>query len=124
MKQKHRNDILLVAGIVVVVAVFSLVYFLTRREGAYASVIKDGDEIARYSLSENITVPIYDDETVTNVLVIEDGKAYMSEAICPDQICVKHRAISKVGETIVCLPQELVIKIVASDNTDAPDVVV
>lgn len=122
--KKRRNDIFLLAGIVLMAVVFAVVYFFTRKDGSYAVVLKNGNEIARYSLAEDITVPITDGDTVTNVLVIKDGKAFVSKAICPDQICVEHSAVSKAGQTIVCLPQELVIKIAASNNADSPDVVV
>lgn len=122
-QKRRRNDLLLLAGILLAVAVFALVYTLTRKEGGYAAVIQNGTETARYSLSEEQEIPIADGETVTNLLVIRDGKAYMAEATCPDQICVEHRPVSKAGETIVCLPHELVIKIVASEP-DAPDMVV
>lgn len=45
------------------------------------------------------------------ILVIKDGKAYMLEADCPNQICVHHSAISHKGETIVCLPNRIIIEI-------------
>lgn len=120
--KRRRNDILLLLGILFAVAVFALLFFATRKEGAYAVIIKDGREIARYSLSEDREIPITEEDAVTNLLVIEGGKARMKEASCPDQICVEHRAVSKAGETIVCLPRELVIKVVGEQG-DAPDMV-
>lgn len=45
------------------------------------------------------------------IMVIEDGKVYMQEADCPNQICVHHTPISHRGETIVCLPNRIVIEI-------------
>ena len=35
----------------------------------------------------------------------------MLEANCPDEICVHHKPISKNGETIVCLPNKVVVVI-------------
>jgi len=46
-----------------------------------------------------------------NVLVIENGEASIKSATCPDKICVSHRKISKSGETIVCLPNKVVVEI-------------
>ena len=45
------------------------------------------------------------------ILVIKDGQAYMQEADCPNQICVHHSAISHKGETIVCLPNRIIIEV-------------
>ena len=123
MRKRLRNDILLIGGVLLIAAAFALIFFLTRKEGAYAAVMKNGTEIARYALSAEGEYPITDGETVTNLWVIRGGKAEIAEATCPDQICVNHRAVSKAGETIVCLPQEVVIKIVA-ETKNAPDMVV
>ena len=54
----------------------------------------------------------------------KNGEAYVSEADCPDGICAAHRPISHVGETIVCLPHRVVIKVETSVVQDAPDMVV
>jgi hypothetical protein len=35
----------------------------------------------------------------------------MTAADCPDKLCVKQRSIAKEGETIVCLPHRVVVKI-------------
>ena len=124
LTKQRRNDIWLLVGIAAVLAVFAAIYFATRTTGEWVTVIQNGDEIARYALSENREIPITNGDTVTNVLVIQDGKAFVQTATCPDQICVKHRAVSKTGETVVCLPNELVIKIEASSDGDVPDMVV
>ena len=65
----------------------------------------------------------------TNVLVIENGSAYMEEADCPDGYCKRQGTISRVNETIVCLPHKLVAEVESDGSTtddadDAPDVIV
>lgn len=108
--KRLRNDIILILTIVLVTVISVFLYFALQKNGDNAYLIKNGEQIAVYSLKENLTIPITD-ENNTNVLVIEDGKAYMSQANCPDKICVNHRPVSKVGETIVCLPAKLVVEI-------------
>jgi len=46
------------------------------------------------------------------VMVIDGTKVYMESADCPNQICVHHSSISHKGETIICLPNRVVIEIV------------
>ena len=46
-----------------------------------------------------------------NRFAIQDGYVSMPEASCPDQICVHHSRISRNKETIVCLPDKVVITI-------------
>ena len=46
-----------------------------------------------------------------NLVTISDGSVKVSEASCKNQVCVKHSAISSAGESIVCLPNRLVVSI-------------
>lgn len=122
-QQRRRNDIILLGVILLTTLLFALFYFCTQKEGAYAVVLKDGAEIGRYSLANEKEISLSDQGQQTHLLKIEGGQASMEQAICPDQICVHHRPVSKVGQTIVCLPQKIVVKIVGA-NQNAPDLVV
>ncbi|MGN1094932.1 MAG: NusG domain II-containing protein [Eubacteriales bacterium] len=114
--KKIRNDIILVVSVIFIAAAAFLIFTLTKSEGAYAVVLKDGKETARYPLSEDIEVEIKTGKDSFNILKIENGKADMILASCPDGICVDHKPIKYNGETIVCLPNKLVIRIDSEDN--------
>lgn len=47
----------------------------------------------------------------TNTVIIKDGEASMSYSSCKNQICTNHRHISKKGESIICLPNKVIIEI-------------
>ena len=57
-----------------------------------------------------------------NVLVISEGAAYVSEANCPDGICAAHKPVSHNGESIICLPNKVVIKVVTTEEL-TPDII-
>ena len=105
-----KNDIILIAVLLLVSAAGFLLFNALKTGGDTVVVLIDGVERASYSLSLDREEVI---ETAggINTLVISGGKAYIKDADCPDGICVSHRAVSMVGETIVCLPHSLVIKI-------------
>lgn len=44
-------------------------------------------------------------------LVIENGKAWVKDADCRNRICVKTGKISRVGESIVCAENKIVITV-------------
>ena len=115
MKKKARNDLILIAGVTFVALVAFAVLKLTQKTGAYAVVYQDGTETARYSLSQNITVRIGNDETY-NVLVIQDGEASITDASCPNHLCIQQGKISADGEMIICVPNKLVIEIEGGDE--------
>ncbi|HHW45603.1 MAG TPA: NusG domain II-containing protein [Clostridiales bacterium] len=79
------------------------------KPGNTVLVTVDKQEYGRYPLSEDRTVEIKG--IGTNLLVIENGSAYVKSADCPDKICVNHKPISESGEAIVCLPNKVVVEI-------------
>ena len=95
-----------------------------KTEGSFAVIKIDGIETERYPLSINTEVVIETGDDGRNTLVIEDNKAFMKDANCPDKICEGHSKISYKGETIVCLPHKVVIEIIADDSENELDVVI
>ena len=65
-------------------------------------------------LQEEQTIEIND----SNLCRIQDGEVNMTEADCPDKLCMHQGPISISGETIVCLPNKVVIEIVGKDEKD------
>ncbi len=124
--RKLRNDIILAVVIVIIATAGLLLFVFNREQGSTVSVKVDGTQMASYSLNENREVPIKtgDNDEYINILVIKDGKASISEADCPDKICVETRAVSYVGETIVCLPHKIVIEITNQNADGGIDVAV
>ena len=120
-KRKLRNDIILISAILFIVLTAALGLFLFRKAGDTVTVTVDGRLFGEYSLSENRTVEIKNGNGY-NLLVIEDGKAYVKEASCPDGICSSHRPVSSDGESIICLPNKVVVEIHAKSQNE-PDII-
>ena len=117
---KKRNDILLIGGLLLVAA---LTWLLVRPGGAggWAVVTVDGKEAGRYPLDVEQTVTIGGKDY--NVLRIAGGEALVIEANCGDHTCVRTGAISREGETIVCLPHRLVVSVEGGGSVDFDDCV-
>lgn len=107
-KKKYRLDIIVIAAILLASIALLLIMTLTREEGATVVVEIDGKTVATYSLYQNGE---YSLNGGTNVLVIENGQAYLNYSNCPDHTCEKTGKIQYVGQTIVCLPNLLTITI-------------
>ena len=118
LEKKHRNDIILAAVLLFAALAAFAVIQLTKKSGGYAVVVQEGKEIASYPLSEDISVTFQSSNGGYNTLEIKDGKADVTEADCPDKLCVNQHSISFNGETIVCLPNKLVVKIVSGEEAD------
>lgn len=107
-----KADMVLVAVVILAAAISLFLGHFLKHEGTYATVSVDGVKTAEYSLKESGTYELSGYDGGYNTLVIEDGVAYLTEADCPDKLCVKQGKVSKVGETIVCLPHRIVIEVV------------
>ena len=83
----------------------------TVSDGGTAVVTIDGEEYEQFPLDETIVEKIELPDGSYNVLEIKDGKADITEASCPDGICVDHRKVSKTNQTIVCLPNKVIVTI-------------
>ena len=109
-----KRDLILIASILIVAIALFLVVEITKEEGAGVTVKVDGIEVAEYSLAKNGTHSL---NGGTNILVIEDGKAYLSDANCPDKLCVHQGKISMTGETITCLPNKLTVTVFGTEES-------
>ena len=109
---KKKWDIWLVAVVLTVALVLFALLWLLPPAGARVEVAVDGNVIATLPLDTPTALPIAGKDGGTCLLTIADGVATVTEATCPDQICVRHRAVSRVGQSIVCLPARVVVTVV------------
>ena len=116
--KKLIADIILVSSLLAVSLSVLIFMTLTRETGAVARVSVNGVTVAEYPLSINGKYTL---NGGTNVLVIEDGYAYLVYSDCPDKTCVMGNGIhgnkiSYNGERIVCLPNKVMIEIVGTGD--------
>ena len=109
-RKSRTASILLIA----VLALFALtpLFFMSgeKSEAREAVITVDGEVVRRVSLEreeEFEIVTLYG----KNQIAVKKGKIRVEDADCPAKICVKHGAISEVGEAIACLPHKLLIEI-------------
>ncbi|GFH43198.1 protein export element [Lactococcus hodotermopsidis] len=75
----------------------------------------NGKIIKNFDLTENQNYTYKDTDGDINKIVVRDGKIGIIYATCADQICVRKGFVDKSGQTIICLPHQLVIEVM-SDN--------
>ena len=84
--------------------------------GTIAVITVDGQEYQRIDLSR--VTESYDIEIDTkyghNTVHVAPGRISVTEADCPDGICVAQGAIDRGGVPIICMPHRLVVKIEGS----------
>ncbi len=113
LSNKKRADLILVVALLLLAGILYLTMNANRQEGGVAVVRVNGVETERHSLAVDGTFSL---NGGTNILVIQDGQAWLSEADCPDLLCVKQGKIHYTGQVITCLPNRLTVTVEGGES--------
>jgi len=117
-KKIFKNDLALIIIFLAGAALFFAVYYLSFREdGAYVQIMADGSIYKTLSLNEDATITINGYNNGTNTLQVKDGYASIIHADCPDKLCQKQKKIRYKGETLVCLPNKVIVSVISEENS-------
>jgi len=98
-------DIILLAVILALLGAGLFLYFASS-EGDYAEIYIDGEKYMTLSLKKDREVDL---DALT--VVVRNGAVHVEDPACKDKICEKRGEIRKSGESIVCAPARVVIRI-------------
>ena len=125
MRIIKKMDIVIIVLLLIISFTPHLIFFKTSQKGSknnYAIIQVDGKIHKKIDLSNvknneevNLNLP-----NGKNTLLIKNNSIQMDSANCNDALCVKQGNISKVGQTIICLPHKLIIEI-KGDELDSKD---
>ena len=126
-KKKAKNDIIFIVAVVLLIGLAAGAMLLFRQEGGAVEVKVNGKLYGTYSLSKDQVIEIRSGDDY-NILVIENGKAYVREANCPGadtyyHKCTNKKPISYKGECILCKEHGMVIAIVGGKEGEGPDII-
>lgn len=108
--KQHRSTLIPIAALLLLSALATGILLFLRQPGGKAVVIMGGNTVMTLPLDRDTQVVLGSGKR-TNSLTIRDGYAVITQASCPDQICIQRGPIQYQAETIVCLPNRLVVRI-------------
>ncbi len=109
---------ILLAVLAVAVAACCAVLLMPKERGTIARVTFNGNVLSEIDLSavDSPSSFIVTGEAGSNTIAVEQGRIRVTEADCPDQVCVNQGWISDSALPIVCLPNKLVIEIIGGEG--------
>lgn len=119
-------------AIILVVILVAVGLYVGTRGIPFSTASAQGEDSTSYAVVQNTegvyeVLPLNNDTEVEfvsskgeNHVVVQDGAVCIDEADCKNQICVQSGWIDRVGDTIVCLPHDLVVQVVAHPEDAAP----
>lgn len=125
MRIIKKMDIVIIAVLLIISFTPHLIFFKTSQKSSknnYAIIQVDGKihkkiDLSKVKKSEKVNLNLPNGK---NTLLIKNNSIQMKSANCNDALCVKQGNISKVGQTIICLPHKLIIEI-KGDELDSKD---
>ena len=115
---KKRDIILIISLLFIGIIALVIWHFIYSDDGKYVTIDQRNELIGTYPLNVDKEIEIEHRGKVVNKIIIKDGYCYMEEAECPDHLCIKQGKVNKSGQTIVCLPNRVVVTVVDSDSSD------
>ena len=115
MTKKKRELVLILVLLLAAAAGFLVNQAMHKKPAAQVEITVDGKLVRTLDFNQDADLIIDGVNGGTNHLIIQDGTAWISEASCPDKVCVHQGKVSLNGELIVCLPNRVIAKIVAPE---------
>ena len=118
----NRNDIILIISLLLILIIICVIVMLFKKDGSIAKVYYDNILVLTIPLDtkeiNSYTVMWFNGEVV---IFAGQGKIKVDEENSPLHLCSKQGFVSSTTDTIVCLPNKIVIKI---ENDEVLDGVV
>lgn len=114
---KKGDYVVILFIVLLAVSVFGITHRKIENNGKLYAVIKvDGKEIARYEMGVKKEIHHIDSKYGHNEIEIYDNSVKISESNCRDKICIHMGSINRQGQSIICLPNRLIVTIEGEEN--------
>ena len=116
---KTQDLIIIILILLSSVSIYFIVNKFVLVNAVEAEILYNNKILENVSLNEN---RIFSPEGFPNIeLEIKNNSIAFIHSDCPDKVCVNTGFINKAGQTAVCLPNKMVIRLKA-DNSDTDTV--
>ena len=113
-----KRDLIYIAAVAVLIITITLIFgHGFSSSGDRIRIEVDGQLMGEYPLDQDMVISVPDDKNTTNIISIEYQRARMIEADCPDKLCIHQGSIYKQGQTIVCLPNKVVVTVISDKES-------
>ncbi len=112
-----KADIILAIILLLLGGITTYMIAFGNNQGDTVLITVDGNEYGRYALYKDRHITVKQNDHI-NEINIKDGKVSMDFSDCSNQICVHAGAISKISQTIVCLPNRVMVEIIGEGEPE------
>jgi hypothetical protein len=88
-----------------------------QKTGSTVEIHVQGKVVGQFDITNDQTIQLEGPIGTTSVQ-IKDHHVSITHSDCKQQICVRRGKVSKAGDCIVCIPNQVVIKIISKKKTN------
>ncbi len=121
----NRYDAVVAAIVALLAVAVALWFYLPKTQSSELTVVisTGGEETERVKLN-NFTEATVTHNGYTLRITADGSGVRVTDSDCPTQDCVHTGTITRAGQSIVCLPAQVVVHLEGAASADAPDVIV
>lgn len=120
-------DVIIIVALIIISFIpegVMLIKNINKDNTLYVEVYSEGELYKKLPLNEDTEDVSFtiDNELGKNLIEINNQQVKINDADCHDQICVKAHAINRSGESLICLPHKLVVRIIGEGKQETDEV--
>lgn len=113
---KKTDIILLIVTLVLAITLFAGYRLFYHKAGNYVTVTVDAEVYRTLPLDQDDALDIPGANGGSNRLEIKNGAASITDADCPDKLCVHQKKIQNQGESLICLPHKVIVTVTSDQK--------
>lgn len=114
---KKRDFILIFSVLLITAVTFGINYVVNMKNGNNIEIYVDNKLYKTYNIDDEKEIRI-ENKGEYNIVKIHDNGVEITQASCPDKVCVHAGFIKKPSQSIVCLPNKVHIKISTKNHVN------
>lgn len=110
------GDCVIIALVLALALAIGLPFYLRPSDHLTCEILQNGAVVRTIPLTDAVEETItIEGETVTNVIEITSGGVRFAESDCPDQVCVRSGLLTRAGQSAVCLPNRVIVRLTGAE---------
>lgn len=109
---------LIIIAVIVIIAVILGIFLYGNNQGTTCVISLNGNVVKEIKLSQAESYEFALDNAPDVRFSVKDGEISFINATCKDKLCENVGYIKRIGETAICLPKRVVIKITGDTKND------
>lgn len=115
------GDCVIIALVLALALAVALPFYLRPSDRLTCEIVQDGAVTQTIALTDTVNETVTIEGAVTNHIEVTGEGVRFTESTCPDQVCVRSGLLTRAGQSAVCLPNRVIVRLTgaAAPEVDA-----